>query len=70
MQKSITINGVKLTAKAIRKSPQSEAVGGHSIAETKAGEIHWADWDGETHIFNAGAVQRYALFGEKIAFLA
>jgi hypothetical protein len=70
MQKTITINGIKLTATAIRKSPQSEAIGGHNIAKTKAGDIHWIDWDGETHIFNAGAVDRKVAFGSKAAFLA
>ena len=70
MQKTITINGFRLTAFAIRNAAQAKASGGHSIATTKAGEVHWADWSGETHIFNAGAVRRNAAFGAKIAFLA
>lgn len=70
MQKTITINGIKLTAFAIRNADQTEASGGHSIATTKAGEVHWMDWSGETHIFNAGAAHRDAAFGAKIAFLA
>jgi hypothetical protein len=72
MQKTITIKGIKLTAAAIRRAPQFKAIGGHSIAETKAGEIHWMDWnDGdEVHIFNAGAVWRNADFGSKVVFLA
>ena len=72
MQSTITIKGIKLTASAIRKAPQSEAVGGHNIASTKAGEIHWMSWnDGEeVHVFNAGAVRRNAAFGSKVAFLA
>jgi hypothetical protein len=70
MQKTITINGIKLTAAAIRRAPQQAASGGHNIAATKAGEIHWMDWSGAVHIFNAGAVCRDGAFGSKIAFLA
>ena len=68
-QKTITINGTKLTASAIRRAPQAKATGGHSIATTKAGEIHWMEWQDEVHVFNAGAVQRDAAFGTKVAFL-
>jgi hypothetical protein len=68
--KTITVNRIRLTSSAIRNAPQAEASGGHNIATTKAGEIHWMDWDGETHIFNAGAVRRNAPFGAKVAFLA
>lgn len=70
MQKTITINGIKLTSFAIRNAAQTPAEGGHNIATTKAGEVHWMDWGGETHIFNAGAARRDAAFGTKIAFLA
>jgi hypothetical protein len=71
MQTTLTIKGIKLTASSIRKSPQSEATGGHNIAMTKAGEIHWMAWDdNEVHIFNAGAVRRNAAFGAKVVFLA
>ena len=61
-----------MTAAAIRRAPQSEAVAGHHIAATRAGEIHWMDWnDGdEVHVFNAGSVRRDAAFGSKVAFLA
>lgn len=70
MQSTLTVKGIKLTASAIRRARQSEAKGGHNIATTKAGEIHWMDWDGETHVFNAGAIRRNNNFGAKIAFLA
>jgi hypothetical protein len=69
-QKTITINKIKLTAAAIRRAPQSESNGGHNIAATKAGEIHWMDYDGEVKIFNAGSVQREQGFGTIVAFLA
>ena len=72
MQKTITINGIKLTAAAIRRAPQTEATGGHNIATTKAGEIHWMGWGDtdEVHIFNAGAVRRDSAFGTKVVFLS
>jgi len=70
MQKTITINGIKLTAFAIRNAKQTSTTGGHNIATTKAGEIHWIDWSGETHILNAGAIHRDAAFGAKVVFLA
>lgn len=69
-QKSVTINGNRLTAAAIRRAPQAEANGGHSIATTKAGEIHWMDFDGAVKIFNAGAMHRRQGFGTVALFLA
>lgn len=69
-QKTITVNGIKLTSAAIRRAPQSESNGGHNIATTKAGEIHWMDFDGEVKVYNAGAVQREQAFGSIVAFLA
>jgi len=70
MQKTITINGIKLTAFAIRNAEQTPATGGHLIASTKAGEVHWIDWNGEVHVLNAGSVRKNAAFGAKIAFLS
>ena len=69
-QKSVTINGVRLTAASIRRAPQSESNGGHSIAATKAGEVHWMDFDGEVKIFNAGAMHRQQSFGTVALFLS
>ena len=69
-QTTITVNGVKLTSTAIRRAPQSEANGGHNIAITKNGEVHWMDYDGEVKIFNAGSVRRNQSFGSVLAFLA
>ena len=75
LQSSITVNGVRLSARQIQSAPQRQATGGHSIAATKAGDIHWTLWSGEygpdeLHVFNVGAVRRRgASFGQKIAFL-
>lgn len=68
-QKTITVNGKALTASAIRKSPQDIAQGGHYIASTKAGEIHWIDRRDKIAILNAGSVRRDFPFGSVIAVL-
>ena len=68
-QKTITINGKRLTAASIRKAAQVEANGGHSIALTPAGEVHWMDFDGDVKVFNAGALHRRTNFGGIVCFL-
>jgi hypothetical protein len=70
-QKTVTIQGVKLTASQIKNAKQSEAKGGHNIASIKGLEIHWMEWpeSDEVHIFNAGSVQRDDAFGAKVVFL-
>ena len=69
-QKTITVNGIKLTSAAIRRAPQSEANGGHNIATTKAGEVHWMDYNGEVKIFNAGSLRKGQAYGSVVAFLS
>ena len=69
-QSTKTINGVRFTASKIRRSPQSVANGGHNIATTAAGDIHWQDTDNGVVVINAGAVHTEQGFGSGVCILA
>ena len=64
-QKTLTINGNKITPPKLRKAPCEYANGGHNISNVHGLEIHWMDWGDDIHIFNAGSVRTNEPFGAK-----
>lgn len=71
-QKTLTINGNRITPNKLRNSFHSLASGGHNISDVNGLEIHWMEWleGDEIHVYNAGSVHNPKFdYGQKAYFL-